>query len=208
MGLDLTQISDKQFSAAVPGWNRDEVKDYLAEVAASYVPVLQENDKLQRVEAAHRTEIDELTTEVGRLRVEAEGYRSPGIRDDGHQSDILSDAGGQVTAMLRLAADAGRQIRENAERHGTVVRRDALSKAAAIDLQCQALVAEVAAARQQVMEAADNIRHVEVEVMSAAEAARREALHVIARLGDECERVRTLEELHCPLARTARLAST
>jgi len=52
MGIDLAQISEQHFSVAVRGWNRDEVRDFLREVAASFVSLLQERDKLRRLEAA------------------------------------------------------------------------------------------------------------------------------------------------------------
>jgi len=94
MGIDLAQISEQHFSVAVRGWNRDEVRDFLREVAASFVPLLQERDKLRRLEAAHRAELDRLAAEVERLRAEAEGYRSRGVRTDLQQSGIFSDIGG------------------------------------------------------------------------------------------------------------------
>ncbi len=194
MGIDLAQITEKQFSAAVRGWNRDEVRDYLAEVAASYVPVLQERDRLRRSEAERRAKLDRLEAEVEHLRAEAEGYRSRTARAGGYESDILSDIGGQITAILQAAAAAGRQIRESAERQSTVIRRKALDDSSAIGQQCQVLVGETAVARERVIEVADHVRNVEIEVISAARAARREVLQATTRLTAESGRLRNLDQ--------------
>jgi len=97
---------------------------------------------------------------------------------------------------LQAAAVAGSQIREHAEQHATLVRRKALDDAQAIDQEFQSLAGVIWAGREQVIKASDNIRSVEAEVMSCAHTARREALAAIARLADECARVRNLQQHH------------
>ena len=192
MPIDPTQISEKQFSAAVRGWNRDEVRQFLAEIAASFVPVLEERDRLRRSEAAQRVQLTRLGNEVKQLQAEAEGYRSRATRSDWNEADMLADVGNQVSDLLSAAAGTGAQIREQAERYAATIRRKALDEATAIGEQSQSRSAEIEVARQQVSGAADNVRRVEAAEMTASAAARREVLSAAARITSECGRLRNV----------------
>ncbi|HTZ30333.1 MAG TPA: nucleotide sugar dehydrogenase [Streptosporangiaceae bacterium] len=192
MDIDLDRVSEKHFSTAVRGWNRDEVRAYLAEVAAAFVPVLQERDRLRRSDAEHRAELGTVRAEADQLRAEAEGHRSRIARAASQESDILADIGPQVTSILKAAAAAGSQIRESAERQAVAIRRKALDDTSTISRQAQVLVGETAAARQQVIDTADNVSHAQIEVVSAASEARREVLKAITRLAAECQRARSV----------------
>jgi UDPglucose 6-dehydrogenase len=182
--LDLEAISEKDFSVAVRGWNRDEVRSYLTKVAASFVPVRLERDELRRKEAEQATELARLRDERTRLEAESEGYRAREARFEQQEFDVVADIGGQVTVILQAAAAAGAQIRENAERHAARLRREALDKAATIDREGQAVFGQIAMARQELIRAAEKLRSFDVKLVTAAEAARSEVLRSVSQLDD------------------------
>jgi len=196
MTIDLAAIPDRQFTTAVRGWNRDEVHAYLTQVAASFVPVMQERDALQAKHAECEALLIEQRSECERLRAEVEGYRVHRTRVGAERIDVLSDVGGQVTAILEAAAAAAAQIRDGASRQAARIRQEALDRAAVIDCECQAIFDQTSQSRQQLIESADRVRSSEMDLVSAARQARTTALRALTRLAYLREGILLAEEVN------------
>lgn len=196
MAVDPLEVAQKHFSTAVRGWNREEVREYLVELASAFVPMAQERENLQSANAECQDEVSRLRDRVERLTLELEARQSRRSRAEEQESGTLAEIGSEISAILQAASTAAARIREQAERHAAHIRKKALEEASAIEVLSQALFSEVTMARQKIMTKADRLRYVETELKAAGQGTQREVVRTLGLMTDELERVKGLEEIY------------
>jgi UDPglucose 6-dehydrogenase len=189
MTIDLAEIATKQFSVAVRGWNKDEVRSYLSGLAESLIPVLREVDELRRDQEQSAQEIDELRSDLTHTTAELEGYQSRENTVLQKQMDVLSEVGTNVTKILQESVAAGARIQENAERRRNQILRDALMKARNIENVSESIHQQNLATRREVIDSVDDLHRAAGDLVDAGGVAQREILDLLTLIGEEQSRL-------------------
>lgn len=121
-------IQDRDFMVGLRGYDKDEVRSFLAEIAANHAQVLAELDESRTLGA-----------------VEAPGAAAAPARDD------FENLGASVAAILRAAKDSAGEISSEADLRATEVREDADRYAANLREQADAI-------RSNAAQGADSVR--------------------------------------------------
>jgi DivIVA domain-containing protein len=177
-------ILERDFMVGLRGYDKDEVRSFLAEIAADHSEVL---------------------TELEALRAAPPVEAAP-IEAAAPATDEFENLGASVAAILRAAKESSGEITEAAEAQATSMREAAESHATSVREAAEAQATEVREAadryadgvRRQADEARASAQGIVDEARTQADAILREATERVAQLELEAEaRVATkLEEAH------------
>ncbi|MBS1848243.1 MAG: hypothetical protein JST73_08180 [Actinobacteria bacterium] len=197
--VDVEAIASRRFSTSFRGWNPDEVRVHLVEVAEIVRSLTHRQGELERLlveaeAAARRADLTRLDAdEVARVLGEETASVLRAARDAA--DEIVAKAGAQAEILARQAADDATATREQAAQEALVIRQDAEETAAATRVAGEAHLADLRAASEAelVQEREQMIEQLEADAASVR--AEADALLVEARAEAEGIREATTAEV-------------
>lgn len=184
--MEMAELAEQRFSPALRGWNRNEVRSFLQQLAVSLTSLQHERDH----QAAEARRLGD-AVEMLQHRLDAASRSVPDHAEE-ERARLLADIGAQVAAIMREAATAGARIREHAERDAGKVRRAALAEATDIEEGSRAMSVQLGQARRQVLQVVERLRHAHTAMATAGQSTQRDAVHLMTGVAGELDRVKAL----------------